>query len=64
MFLFIFPKNLFIFVFKVYLSDFGEERMAEEEATGPKELKEIAENLSENDDDNNEENIEVCCLFT
>ena len=34
--------------------------MAEEEATGPKELKEIAANLSDNDDGNNEENVEVC----
>ena len=33
--------------------------MAEEEATGPKELKEMAGNQSEDDEGNGEENIEV-----
>ena len=50
------------YLFKVYLSEFGKQRLAEEDLSGPKELKEAEENEMESGDLNN---LEVrICFFT
>ena len=52
--------NFFYFRLKVYVSDFGEERLKEEEVSGPRELKEIPkQNDAESEEDDDEENTEV-----
>lgn len=45
------------FHFQIYLSEFGRERLREEDISGPKELKETK--LDSDEDSDNEGNLEV-----
>ena len=48
-----------VYLFKVYLSEFGKQRLAEEDLSGPKELKDVEESEMESGDLNNLE-VRIC----